>query len=106
VPEVLGILKKNLRRASSYKPTRVEIKRAVNAILTAEVLNNQSMSALAMQAALDELYGFGYDYHDSLAEKYRQVTPADVERVAGKYLSGGMVAVVVTPQPELLKKDQ
>ncbi len=106
VPEVLGILRKNLRRASSYKPTELEIKQAVNSILTAEVLGNQSMSDLAMQAALDELYGFGYDYHNTLAEKYREVTPADVLRVGRKYLSGGMVAVVVTPKPDLLKTDE
>lgn len=105
VPEVLGILRKNLRRASSYKPTELEVKQAVNSILTAEVLGNQSMSALAMQAALDELYGFGYDYQSTLASRYREVTPDDVLRVGRKYLSGSMVAVVVTPEPELLEKD-
>jgi predicted Zn-dependent peptidase len=105
VPEVLGILRKNLRRASTYRPTELEVKQAVNSILTAEVLGNQSMSALAMQAALDELYGFGYDHQARLAEKYNAVTPDDVLRVAKKYLSGGYVATVATPDPDLLDSD-
>ncbi|MFP4052973.1 MAG: M16 family metallopeptidase [Phycisphaerae bacterium] len=103
VPEVLDILEKNFDRALSYTPTETEIKRAVNVILTAEVLGNQSMAALSMQAALDELYGFGYDFQSKLAERYRQVTPADVRRVAKKYLAPPRVKVVVTPTPENVK---
>jgi predicted Zn-dependent peptidase len=104
--EVTDILHKNLRRASSYRPTELEVTQAVNSILTAEVLQNQSMSALAMQAALDELYGFGYDYQSRVAEKYNAVTPDDVLRVAKKYLTGGYVTTVATPKPALLKNYQ
>ena len=98
-PTVVGIIERNLRRASQYTPTQAEVDRAVNAILTAELLENQSMSELAMSAALDELYGFGYDFRKRLEEHYRKVTPADVARVGRKYLSGGYVVVVAGPAP-------
>ena len=105
VPEVVRIIEKNLRKAVTYKPTQREIDRAVNVILTAELLDNQSISALSMSAALDELYGFGYDFRKKLEQRYGKVTPEDVQRVAKKYLTRPHVVVVTTPQPELAKKE-
>jgi zinc protease len=103
-PEILRIIDKNLRKASNYTPTEAEIKRAVNTILTADVLGNQSMSSLAMTAATDELFGFGYDFRNKLEGIYAKITPADVAAVGKKYLSGGYFTVVTTPQPELVEK--
>ena len=102
-PQVVRIIEKNLRRAAAYTPTQREIDLAVNSILTAKLLDNQSMSSLAMGAALDELYGFGHDFRRKLAGHYGKVTPAEVARVAKKYLSGGYVVTVTTPKPELFE---
>jgi zinc protease len=101
VPEVISVIDKDLRRAGDYLPTPEEVDRAVTTILTADLLGNQELSSLAMQSALDELFGFGYDFHNRLEAKYRAVTPQDVQRVGRKYLSGGYVVVVGTPQPLL-----
>jgi len=98
-PEVVRIIRKNLRRAAAYTPTEHEVKRAVNVILTAEALQSQTMSDQAMQAALDELYGLGHDWRRKLAAWYGAVTPAEVRRVGEKYLSGPLHVVVTTPQP-------
>ena len=103
-PEILRIIDANLRKASTYTPTEVEIKRAVNTILTADVLGNQSMSSLAMTAATDELFGFGYDFRNKLEAIYARITPADVAAVGKKYLSGGYFTVVTTPEPKLVEK--
>ena len=100
--EVVDILLKNLRKAASYKPSAEEIRRAVNTILTAELLDSQSISDLAMSAALDELYGFGYDFRSRLESLYGAVTPEDVLRVAKKYLGGDWVVMVTSPKPEVL----
>ena len=102
-PEVVGIIKKNLDRAAGYTPTQQEIDRAVNIILTADALGAQAMSELAMAAALDELYGMGYDFRKKAEKLYRKVTPADVQRVAKKYLGKGYVVIVTTPKPEVLE---
>ena len=96
---VVEIILRNLRKAADYTPTQKEVDRAVNTILTAELLGNQSMSELATGAALDELYGFGYDFRSRLEEHYRKITPADVARVAKKYLSGGYVVAIAKPKP-------
>ena len=102
-PEILRIIDKNLRKAAAYTPTEAEIKRAVNVILTADVLGNQSMSSLAMTAATDELFGFGYDFRNKLEAIYAKITPADVAAVGKKYLSGGYFTVVTTPEPKLVE---
>ena len=102
VPTVVDIIKRNLERAANYTPTQKEIDLAVNTILTAERLQKQSMPELAMSAALDELYGFGYDFSRKVEARYRKITPQDVLRVARKYLGGGYVVVVTTPEPEAL----
>ncbi len=104
--QVIDIIKSNLKRASQYEPTEAEISLAVNTILTAELLGTQSMQELAMSAALDELYGFGYDFRKQLAKMYGKITPADVLRVGKKYLSGPYVVSVTTPQPETLDRSQ
>jgi zinc protease len=98
--EVVDIIVRDLRKASAYTPTREEIDLAVNTILTAELLENQDVSSLALSAALDELYGFGYDFRSRMEKLYRQVTPADVLRVGEKYLSDGYLIAVTTPQPD------
>lgn len=101
-PEVIEIINKNLRKASSYLPTSQEINEAVNTILTAELLGAQTMAELSLQAAINEQYGFGYQYQSKLEGLYRKVTPADVQRVAKKYLSGQYVTIVTTAKPELI----
>jgi len=99
-PEVIEIIKKNLRKAATYKPSQKEIDLAVNTILTAELLGNQSLPALAMSAALDEMYGFGYDFRKKLEPYYRKVTPEEVLRVGRKYFSGEFFVLVTTPKPK------
>jgi len=100
-PKIVNIIKKNYRRAVNHVPTQRAVDLAVNSILTAELLGSQSMSELALSAALDELYGFGYDFRSRMETYYRKVKPADVVRVAKKYLGGGYVVAVTTPKPEL-----
>jgi len=101
--QVVKIILKNLRRAAKYTPTQKEIDLAVNSILTAEVLQSQTMGDLAMSAALDELYGLGHDFHKKQEKLYRAITPKDVAAVAKRYLSGGFAVFVTTPRPELVK---
>ncbi|MCY2931240.1 MAG: pitrilysin family protein [Planctomycetota bacterium] len=104
VPEVLAVIRANLARAAGYTPTQQEVDRAVNTILTADLLGSQAMAELSMQAAIDELYGLGWDYRRSLAQAYRGVTPAEVLRVAKKYLTSGQVTCVATPKPAVVDK--
>jgi zinc protease len=100
--EVRGIIDRNLRKAADYTPTKRELDEAVNLIVTAELLDQQQPASLAATAAVDELMGLGYDFASKLEERYRAVTPADVNRVAKKYLGQALFEYVTTPRPELL----
>ncbi len=100
-PEVAETIRAKFRKAATYEPTQEEIDQAVNVILTAEALQNQAMGDQALDAALNELYGLGWDFRKRQRELYLAVTPEDVLRVGCKYLSGEYVTVVTTPKPEL-----
>lgn len=105
-PQVLEIIEKDLDLAAKYTPSQEEIDRAVNTILTADALDHQTMSSLALSTALDELYGLGHDFLHGQETYYRAVKPQDVLRVGQKYLGHGYVAVVTTPVPTAFKAGQ
>ncbi len=102
-PRVVEIIREKLTLAAAYEPSQEEVDLAVHSILTAKLLENQSISAWALSAALDELYGFGYDFRNRLEALYGAVTPADVLRVGRKYLGGGLVVTITTPQVEMFE---
>ncbi len=91
-----------MKRATTENYTQDDINQAIGTILTAEVLDNQTMRAVAQQSTLDELYGFGYDYRKTLEKRLRAMTPEDLHNVAVKYLSGAAVTTVTTPQPAVV----
>lgn len=103
--EVVDIIKKNFKKAAAYTPTQQELDLAANKIITAELLDNQSLDSLASGAALNVLYGLGVNWPSELEKKIRAVTPQQVHDVAEKYLSGGYVITVITPQPQAAGKD-
>ena len=98
--EVVDIIKKNMRKAADYLPTQKELDRAINTIVTAEMLNHQTVEELATGAGLDELYGLGVDWPQKLRARLKQLTPEQVRTVARKYLGGQYVVTVITPAPE------
>ena len=102
--QVVEIIRANLRKTADYAFTRQEVDEAVNVIVTAEALGNQTVARLSMRAALHEVYGLGWDYSRRLAEQYGAVTPAEVRRVAAKFFGGGggYDVFVTTPRPELV----
>ncbi|MDZ7616498.1 MAG: hypothetical protein U1E05_05795, partial [Patescibacteria group bacterium] len=58
---------------------------------------NTTIEQQALQAALDELYGLGYNYDRSFDERIRSVTLEDVASIARKVFGN---RVVVTTSPE------
>jgi zinc protease len=62
------------------------MKRAVSAALTGEAFGQQSNAQRATRAALNELYGIGFDQSEQYIAQLRAVTPADVQAAARKYL--------------------
>jgi zinc protease len=77
--------------------TPEELERARNGLLGDRKMQKQNLGELAMVAALDELYGLGYDYADKLEAAYSAVTIPQVQSIAEKYLSQKSVVSVVKP---------
>lgn len=98
VSTVISIVMDLLAKASEGTFSDEELQRAKGVILTTQLLDRQTNSQRAAMAALDELYGLGYDFSDKLPEIMESVKMADVQAVAKKYLSDPVIAVV-TPEP-------
>jgi zinc protease len=104
VDEVVDVILENIARLQG-SPADVNedwFKRSKELIVVAEALENQTPAQQATQAALDELYGLGYNWHQSFAERIRKVTLDDVRKVAASRLAN-CVVTVSTPKPELVK---
>lgn len=99
VKEVVQRIEKNLDRAKQGQITQEEFDRAVEMIISLHAQENTTIGAQAMQAAVDDLYGLGYDYDKSFDQRMRAVTRDDVTRVAKKYL-GNHIVVTTSPSPE------
>jgi zinc protease len=73
--------------------------RSKSLITTGDAVQNETPAAQAQQAALDELYGLGYDYHDHFADRVNGVTINTVRRYAAEHLRE-CVVTISTPEPE------
>jgi zinc protease len=76
--------------------------RSKKLITTSEALHNQTAAQQAQTAALDELFGLGYDYHDRFNDRINAVRITDVQRVARMRLNE-CVVTITTDHPELVK---
>ena len=84
VNEVIDLILLNIARlqgsADDLKPDWFE--RSKQLITTYDAMDNETPAAQATQAALDELYGLGYDYHQHFAERINAVKFPEVPAVA------------------------
>lgn len=103
VEEVVGRITKNVERAKQGQITQEEFDRAVQMVLAAHAQENTTIAAEARQAALDELYGLGYNYDKSFDKRIQAVTRDDLVRVARQYL-GDYVLATASPLPASEKK--
>ena len=85
-----------VERAKTETGDTATLDRARTAVLVGEALSRQTNSQRASAAALDELYGLGYDEADRFIDQIRAVTPEQIKAVANKYLAEP-VAVILTP---------
>ncbi len=73
-----------------------EIKRGKSMCISNQQLSLQTNAARATTAALDELRELGYDNYTKYAAAVKQVTAADVQRVAAKYMDLNKCVIVRT----------
>jgi zinc protease len=79
--------------------TAAELSRAKAKLLGQKKIARQDLGGMAMQTALDELYGLGYANFDTEDAKFEAVTLAEVQAVARKYLQPEkFVVAIVRPE--------
>jgi zinc protease len=79
--------------------TEEELKRAKAKIIGQKKIERQDIGNLASVAALDELYGLGFNYSETEDAKLEAVTREQVRKVAAKYLrEDAFVVAVVGPR--------
>ena len=99
---VEGILE-NVARLQTIQQTGGEwFERARRLAVVSDALERETPAEQATAAALDELFGLGYEHHERFADKIAKVTAADVEAISRQWLSRCVVAVT-TPMPDAVR---
>jgi len=104
VPEVLSSYEKEIERLTKNGLRAEEIERARNQIVADFEMQTQENLALALNCALDELYGLGYAHTLQTRERFSRLTAEDIRAAAASVLSTNRMAVsVVLPATEAEK---
>ena len=96
--QVVDVMLKNVDKAKAGEISDAELERAKQQAVIAARLDEQTNEQRAGAAALDELYGLGFDFRRREAERLANVTKAEVQRVANAYLHHPTI-VIATPSP-------
>ncbi len=81
--------------------TNDELSRAKKKLIGQQRIANQSNDSFGYMAALDELYGLGFDHYKKLEAEIEMITPDDIRRVAAEYFQQPYVMATVRPAPKL-----
>ena len=79
--------------------SEVELKRSKAKVIGHKKIHRQDLGNLAMNTALDELYGLGFDHHEEEDRLYSAVTVDDTKRVAQRVLDPNLAVVAVIQPP-------
>ena len=88
-----------MRRAASEEISDDDLEAARRICISADVLEHQTNAQQATEAALNDLYGLGYDFGEKYAAGVLAVTAEDVQRVARKYLTHHLCIVMRPAAP-------
>jgi len=94
--EVVQRIQKNIQKAKDGKIDPAEFRVALQMITSLHAEENTTIASQALTAAVDELFGLGYDYDKHFDQRIEAVKLDDVIRVARKYLNNSLL---VTTSP-------
>ncbi len=85
--------------------SEAELKRAKAKVVGQKKIARQDLGSLAMETALDELYGLGYANTDDEVAQFEAVTLEQVREAARKHLkSDSAVVAIIQPEESVAKK--
>ena len=101
VTEVTNVILENMARLQGAEADiqKSWFVRSRDMVTTSEAMQNEKCEDQALQAATDELFGVGYEYHQGFADRIEAVTLPEVQRIAGSRLSR-CVVTICTPNPQ------
>jgi zinc protease len=104
VNDVVDLILQNVARLQSGENDSQPgwFDRSKQLLTTYDAIEHETPAAQAQTAALDELMGLGYDYHEQFVPKINSVTFNDVRQTAAHRLSR-CVITVSTPAPDTVK---
>jgi len=98
--EVRELIMQEVTRVTTDGIRKEEFKRAKQQIIAAHQQNLQMNGKMAMECALNELYGLGYDYSFSVGERLGSLSLESVKEAAASILvPERMVTSIVLPEP-------
>jgi zinc protease len=101
VKEVVDVILESIARLQgSEQDIQADwFNRSRDMITTAEALETETPAEQATQAATDELFGLGYDYHAGFAARIDAVSLPEIQSVARTRLRN-CVVTICTPDPD------
>ena len=92
-------LLEEIGRLASGGLTEEELARAKKKLIGQQQIANQSNDSFGYMAALDELYGLGFDHYKTLEREVEAVTLRDVRTVASKYFQNQPYVLALVRPP-------
>jgi len=93
-------IRKLIREIQHKAPSEDELAIVKAQVMASEVYEKDSVFYQAMQLGILETVGLGWQRKDEYMKKIRQVTPAQVQAVAKKYLTrDNLTVAILDPQP-------
>ncbi len=100
IEQVKAELLEEIKKLAAAGLTNEELVRAKKKLIGQQRISNQSNDSFGYMAALDELYGLGFEHYKELEREVNLVTVADVRRVAAQYFQRPYVVATVQPSPK------
>ncbi len=97
--KVQNVILGHLKRIQDEPIPGDELQTAKDMILTAHHLSRESLSSQAVNAALDEVLGMGWDHEKRYAELIREVTVEDVQKLARELFANTLVVRTIPEKP-------
>ncbi len=102
--EALALLKKEVERVKKEKISQEELSRAKAQLLGDMQRKLETNMGISFQAALDELYGLGYNNYLSYEGKIRSVSAEDIQKIAQSKFKPEFSTLVIVGAEENRKK--
>lgn len=96
------IILQEMERIREQPPSSEELDRAKEAFINSFVFKFTNPVSNVVKLMDLEFFGYPKDYYETLLDKYRAVTPEDVQRVARSYLHPDKAAILVIGPKSLL----